>query len=109
MTCPIRRSPDTRTPGVRFGDWGMKAPGAADLTLDDTELVGRVQAELGALTRLDGAAPARFRIVSADDMVTRPATEHLVEGVLERGVVGVMHGDSGTGKTLAALDLACCV
>src|SRR2546426_2194389 len=41
---------------------------AAGLTLDDTELLGRLQNELS--TRLDGAAPARFRL--PDDVEVGP-------------------------------------
>src|SRR5947208_9686925 len=50
----------------------VTAQGAADLTLDDAELVGRVQAELGALTRPDGAAPARFRLLDDVEVVNMP-------------------------------------
>ena len=48
----------------------------------------------------------RFRLVSVDEVLQRPPVECLVEGVMERGTVNVMHGDSGTYKSTLALDLA---
>ena len=48
----------------------------------------------------------RFPIYRANDPILQRPVEWLIKGVLPRGDLGVLYGQSGSGKTFVALDMA---
>lgn len=50
--------------------------------------------------------PKRFPVIAADAFANRPAPQWIVKGVLPRAELVVLFGESGSGKSFAALDLA---
>ncbi len=78
--------------------YGTEPPGIADPNLE-FPLTGPV-AEKPRFNRMSLAASA----ARADE-----AEDPLIEGLLDRGAMSVMYGDSNVGKTFVALELAYCV
>lgn len=56
-----------------------------------------------------GNRAARFTVISAADFVKQPSPGWIVHGVLPRAEVAVLFGESQSGKSFAALDLAVAV
>lgn len=52
--------------------------------------------------------PPMFKRLSFSELVTRPDKEWLIDDLLGRGDYGMIFGDSGTGKTFAAINLVFC-
>src|SRR5262249_54949721 len=48
----------------------------------------------------------RFALMSVKELMELPPTEWLVQGFIEQGVLAVMYGESGHGKSFVALDWA---
>ncbi len=58
----------------------------------------------------DSEKPRRkFELIDADDFSEGPAPEWIVRGVLPRAELAVIYGESGSGKSFFALDLAAAV
>lgn len=55
------------------------------------------------------AKPARFQPVSVALFAQRAAPSWIVKGVIPRAELVVLFGESGSGKSFAALDLAACI
>jgi KaiC/GvpD/RAD55 family RecA-like ATPase len=51
----------------------------------------------------------KFELIDADDFSEGPAPEWIVRGVLPRAELAVIYGESGSGKSFFALDLAAAV
>lgn len=49
--------------------------------------------------------PRRLQPYSMEDLAQLPKREPLIKGLLDRGCMSVMYGDSNSGKTFTALDL----
>lgn len=62
-------------------------------------------AELGE-GQTDARITSRFPIYRADDPILQRRIEWLIKGVLPRGDLGILYGQSGSGKTFVALDIA---
>ncbi len=57
-----------------------------------------------------GDPPAKFPLVHVRELLAEPKPrEFVVENVLERGAMGGLVADPSGGKTLLAIDIACCV
>ena len=54
-----------------------------------------------------GPGPARFRILSSDELLSRSPADQLVDETIVAGSLVVVHGDSDTLKSTLALDVAC--
>jgi hypothetical protein len=61
-----------------------------------------------AAARLSGGGAIPF-VWAADILEAEDAAPELVEGILTAGAMGVIYGESNSGKTYLALDLACAV
>lgn len=55
------------------------------------------------------AAPSRFRVYRADELVALPPASWLVDGLLPTDALAALVGPSGKGKTFLTIDLACAV
>lgn len=53
--------------------------------------------------------PNRFEVVSAAEFTSRPAPSWIVKGVLPRAELVVLFGESGSGKSFIALDIAAAI
>lgn len=51
----------------------------------------------------------KFAIQSVTDLVNRPPPRWFIKGVLPRAGLGMLFGDSTSGKTFLALDMACAI
>lgn len=77
--------------------------------LDSTPPAGvqDVAAEFDALPEESKAEkPARFQVIPAAQFAQSRPMEWIVKGLLPKAEVGVLYGDSGSGKTFLALDLS---
>ncbi|MCZ8170585.1 MAG: AAA family ATPase, partial [Brevundimonas sp.] len=67
-------------------------------------------AAAGSVENGEGRSPphftGRFPIYRADDPILQRPVEWLIKGVLPRGDLGILYGQSGSGKTFVALDMA---
>jgi energy-coupling factor transporter ATP-binding protein EcfA2 len=71
------------------------------------EPVQGVAAEFDALPEESKAEkPARFQVIPAAQFAQSKPMEWIVKGLLPKAEVGVLYGDSGSGKTFLALDLS---
>lgn len=62
-----------------------------------------------ALTDKGWQAPKEFKLISRDDLHSRPALRWRIKGVLpERGLAG-LYGPSTSGKSFLAFDMACAI
>jgi hypothetical protein len=59
-----------------------------------------------AAAPVDPAAPLRFAAESLEEFIAHPAPEWLIKGVVPQAGLAVLYGESGSGKTFMALDLA---
>lgn len=86
-----------------FNDWlGYQHDGA--------EITRRVfEADPGAAADPTPAAPARFVLLTADEVKRRPAPEPLVEGMVYRETLMAIFGPEATFKSFVALDLSLCL
>jgi len=53
--------------------------------------------------------PPRFTPVPVAEFANRPAPEWIIKGVLPRAELVVLYGESGSGKTFIALQMAACI
>lgn len=53
--------------------------------------------------------PNRFEVISAAEFTSRPAPAWIVKGVLPRAELVVLFGESGSGKSFIALDIAAAI
>jgi hypothetical protein len=53
--------------------------------------------------------PSRLRPLTVDDLLAQPAQGWLVRGVLPKNGLGLVYGQSGSGKSFLALDLCGCI
>jgi hypothetical protein len=76
--------------------------------------------EFDALVQQEGAAPDaepkgqadkpnRFEVIPAAEFTSRPAPSWIVKGVLPRAELVVLFGESGSGKSFIALDIAAAI
>lgn len=62
-----------------------------------------------AVKRCEHYAPCPYNYVEFDAFANRPPPVFLINGAMVEGTVHAFYGQSGAGKTFAALDLAMCV
>jgi hypothetical protein len=53
-----------------------------------------------------GGTPARFKLLTVDEVLALPPPEWLVEGFIPAGSLAQLYGRSGAGKSFVAIDLA---
>lgn len=81
----------------------LDALGFVDGGIDDFDIVVDEPAT-------DGDKKAnRFPVVQMNDFMTRPQPKWIVKGIVPRAELMVIFGESGSGKTFAALDLVMCI
>lgn len=71
-----------------------------------TDLGPLPQVEEEVVVQADGSTVARFTVQAAEDFSAGPPPEWIVRGVLPRAELCVIYGESGSGKSFLALDLA---
>jgi KaiC/GvpD/RAD55 family RecA-like ATPase len=85
--------------------------GSLDRAFADSEPNGKSGGATPPKKANDEAVPLRPKMIiewfgeAADSALSEPANQ-LIEGVLDEGGLSVIYGDSGSGKTFAALDMA---
>lgn len=117
-----QRSPKYTTREYGLDRWRSFGKGAGNLVT--ARSLVRLANEHGAHITLNGPAsleefenadgahaagdakPARFTPVPADEFASRSAPQWIVKGVLPRAELCVLFGESGSGKSFLALDLA---
>jgi hypothetical protein len=68
------------------------------------------ESEPGATAEAEGEVkPNRFLVMSADEFTSRPAPSWIVKGVIPRAELVVLFGESGSGKSFIALDIAAAI
>lgn len=56
----------------------------------------------------DGKSGPRFRLKNMPEVLSRPAPEWILPGLLQERKLWLLYGDSNTGKSFLALDMALC-
>ena len=68
------------------------------------------ESEPGATAEAEGEVkPNRFQVMPADEFTSRPAPSWIVKGVIPRAELVVLFGESGSGKSFIALDIAAAI
>lgn len=81
-------------------DAGPASAEEFDALADEPEPQGDAQGE---------AKPNRFEVLSSAEFTSRPAPSWIVKGVLPRAELVVLFGESGSGKSFIALDIAAAI
>lgn len=55
------------------------------------------------------AKPQRFPVIPMGEFTARPAPNWIIKGVLPKAGLVVLYGESGSGKSFVALDMAACI
>lgn len=80
----------------------LDAPAAGS----DSGVEGAALAPVGAA---GGNSVARYRFISSAEYRARPRPNWLIRGVIPQAQLVVLFGDSGSGKSFIALDMAACI
>ncbi len=65
--------------------------------------------EFADVVETPSAKPNRFQPISIGEFASRPPPEWIVKGVLPKAEVAVLYGESGSGKSFMALDIAAAI
>jgi hypothetical protein len=99
---------ELRTKAANAYSYGQNDPGAWALDGGGQETFGEPVRKLMLLSAADAAYPAPMAAADLASGAFKPA-EHLIQKLLLLGLLNLLYGDGGAGKTMLALNLAVAV
>lgn len=97
-----------------FGSMAGRPVTARSLIKLAHENGAHIDAEIASAAEFDAipeapAAPGRFQVIPAHEFMMRPPPAWIVKGVIPKAELVVLFGESGSGKSFVALDIAAAI
>lgn len=97
-----------------FGSMAGRPVTARSLIKLAHENGAHIDAEIASAAEFDAipeapAAPGRFQVIPAHEFMMRPPPAWIVKGVIPQAELVVLFGESGSGKSFVALDIAAAI